>query len=287
MPRSLKTSLLRRYYRALNAWAWRRAERPPVLSEEREIPGPGGTIGLRIYRPAGAEAKRTVLYFHGGGWVLGDLETHRPFCEQLCANTRSEVVAVDYRRAPEAPFPAAVDDCVAAASWLVERDGGTEQGPVYVGGDSAGGNLTAVAVREVEGIAGQLLFYPAVAHYESDFPSYTQYGRQLSLPRSQMIWFWDCYLAGQAPEDAAERSAPLGWDDHSGLPPALVITAEMDALKDEGIAFAAALSEAGVPMEHWHFERARHGFLCSEGLSTAHREAMKAIRCWFESLETS
>lgn len=287
MLQSLKVGLLRRFYRAQNSWAWRRAPQASVVSESREIPGPGGPIGLRLYRPSDGEAERTVLYLHGGGWVLGDLETHRPFCERLSGDTRSEVVVVDYRRAPESPFPAAIDDCAAAARWLLDRNSGAGAAQVYIAGDSAGGNLTTVTVREVDGVAGQLLFYPVTAHYGRDFPSYQQYGRELSLPRGLMAWFWDCYLAGRAPEEAAERSMPLEWGDLAGLPPALVVTAERDALKDEGIAYAAALDAAGVSTAHWHFERARHGFLCSEGPTEAHREAMQLISDWFERRESS
>jgi acetyl esterase len=241
MWQDLKVNLLRRYYRVMNAWAWRRHRAADVLAEALEIPGPAAPIPARLYRPAGGVAERSLLYFHGGGWVLGDLETHRPFCEQLCRETRSAVIAVDYRRAPEHPFPAAVEDCLAATDWVLGGMAGrSAPAPLFVGGDSAGGNLAAVVARGRGDLAGQILIYPVTAHYRRGFPSYRQYARGHVLTRSLMVWFWDTYLAGCDVEAAAPQSMPLEWVSPSGLPPALVITAEFDPLKDEGVAFSCA-----------------------------------------------
>jgi acetyl esterase len=286
MLQKFKIALLRGYYRGLNAWAWRRGAANGVETEDLEIQGPGGALALRIYRPA-SEPERCVLYFHGGGWALGDLETHHPFCTRLCRETGSLVAALHYRRAPEHPFPAAVDDCLAAVDWALgtlARESVSAE--VFVGGDSAGGNLAAVVANLRRAVAGQLLIYPVTAHYVRGFPSYQQYARGHGLTRSLMVQFWDSYLAGAEPESAAPLSAPLEWTDLSGLPPALLITAEFDPLKDEGIRYAGELAAAGVPTMHRHFAAARHGFLCSEGASADHRDAMGLIAGWLRGDST-
>lgn len=281
MLQRLKVGLLRGYYRGLNTWAWRRSAVPAVDVASLEIQGSGKGLGLRIYRPAAVVPERCILYFHGGGWVLGDLETHHPFCARLCQDTRSLVAAVDYRRAPEHPFPAAVEDCLAATDWaLGTLAGESATGQLFIGGDSAGGNLAAVVASQRPAVGGQLLIYPVTAHYGRNFPSYRRYARGHGLTRGLMVWFWDSYLAGEDPGVAAPLSAPLERAERSGLPRTLVITAEFDPLKDEGIRYAEALAAAGVPTMHRHFAAARHGFVCSEGATAEHREAMGVVAEW-------
>jgi acetyl esterase len=287
MLQQLKVALLRRYYRAHNWYVWRRVAAPPVTVRDRTVEGPAGALPLRCYACTPAEVERVIVYFHGGGWVLGDLQTHDPFCRQLSHRTRSVVVAVDYRLAPEHPFPAAVEDCEAATRWVQGHldDLGAAGKPVLVAGDSAGGNLAAVTARKVNGLAGQILVYPVTSHYHDAPPSYAENARGYGLTRNLMIWFWDTYLQGSAAARLTSHplATPLDWDDLQGLPPALVLTAGLDPLRDEGASFADRLAEAGVPCRHCPHPRALHGFACSEGLSEPHREAMRQIRQWLDA----
>jgi acetyl esterase len=279
-----KVRLLRSYYLMSNRWNWRRQAPTGVAVSDHRIEGPGGQITLRTYRPAAQPVSRVIVYFHGGGWVIGGLETHHPFCQQLCAKAKSEVIAVDYRLAPEHPFPAAVDDCRAALAWIRRRQAGPEAASLYVAGDSAGGNLAAVVARNEPGIHGQILIYPVTAHYDKELPSYEENASGYGLTRKLMTWFWDTYLGSAAAKDAArhELAAPLDWDSHSSLPAALVVTAGLDPLRDEGELFAEKLKQAGTDCTHLFFENAMHGFVCSEGLNTNHRTAMLEMVNWLD-----
>jgi acetyl esterase len=284
----MKVGFLRRYYRLMNWYAWRGAAKTEVTMQDTAISSPEGSIPLRIYRVESEQAERLIVYFHGGGWVLGDLETHRPFCEQLCASTRSMVVAVDYRLAPGHPFPAAVQDCQAATRWVLENSAALHAAglPVFVAGDSAGGNLAAVVAKSVGSLAGQILIYPVTAHYSLELPSYAENASGYGLTRNLMIWFWDTYLRGStagAPS-VRELSTPLDWESAGELPPALVLTAEFDPLRDEGIRFSELLSASGTPCRHRLFNGALHGFLCSEGLSRHHLEGMLEMIDWLDSI---
>jgi acetyl esterase len=284
MLQKFKVALLRRYYRALNWYAWRRVPPPPVTVRDRAVEGPAGAIPVRSYSGASQDAERVIVYFHGGGWVLGDLQTHDPFCRQLCHRTGSVVVAVDYRLAPEHPFPAAVEDCEAVTRWVQGNldDLGAAGRPVLVAGDSAGGNLAAVTARNVAGLAGQILVYPVTSHYRDAPPSYAENAKGYGLTRNLMVWFWDTYLQGSvaARETSHPLAMPLGWEDFQGLPPAIVFTAGLDPLRDEGAHFADRLADAGIPCTHWPYPRAMRGFVCSEGQSEPHREAMEQIAQW-------
>jgi acetyl esterase len=248
-----------------NLTAFRAAPEPIARVENRTIPGPAGEIPVRIYAPRTDPDLPVLVYYHGGGWVLGDLDTHDGTTRMLAKMIDGIVVSVDYRLAPEHKFPAAIDDAYAAASWVVGNAGAIGGDPerVAIGGDSAGGNLTAcVALRARDAgdprLVHQLLVYP-VTDARFDTPSYRDNAEGYFLSRSDMEWFWNHYLRG--PHDATHPYAsPLQARDLRGLPPATVITAEFDPLRDEGEAYAARLAEAGVPTELKRYDGVIHGF---------------------------
>ncbi len=233
--------------------------------ENRTIPGPAGEIAVRIYTPAGDGPLPVLVYFHGGGFVICDLDSHDSICRALANGGGCVVISVDYRLAPESPFPAAPEDCYAATCWAAEQpaSAGFDASRLAVGGDSAGGNLSAVVAlmaRDRSGprIAHQLLIYP-VTDCAFDTPSYRENAEGYLLSREMMRWFWHRYL--ENPEDAANPMAsPLRAEKLEGLPAATVITAEFDPLRDEGEAFAAKLEAAGVPMERTRYDGMFHGF---------------------------
>jgi acetyl esterase len=244
---------------------------PPPVGELRELQadGPLGPIPLRLYRPVGATAGQALpalVYYHGGGWVIGDLDTHDTLCRELANHSGCAVVSVDYRLAPEHRFPAAVDDSIAALRW-VRREAaalGIDPARVAVGGDSAGGNLAAVvalAAREAGDAppAFQLLIYPATDQHRSA-PSHRTNGQGYLLTTDTMAYFTDHYIPDRA-HYADWRASPLLHPDLSGLPPALVLTAGYDPLRDEGLAYAQRLTEAGNRATHLSFERQIHGFI--------------------------
>ena len=232
--------------------------------EDRLVPGPAGDIPLRIFRPEADGVFPLVMFFHGGGWVIGDLDTHDEFCRQLCVGAASVVVSVDYRLAPEAKFPAAPEDCYAATCWAVEHasEMGADGTRLCVAGDSAGGNLAAavsIMARDRAGpsIRHQLLMYP-VTDFNFDTASYRENAEGYFLSQAMMRWFWGHYLA-----DESQGSDPLASPLHgnlTALPTATVITAEYDPLRDEGIAYAEALAAAGVAVEYRLFVGMIHGF---------------------------
>lgn len=250
--------------------------------EDRTIEGPDGDLALRIYTPvaAGGDALPVLVYFHGGGWVIGDLETHDALCRTLANEADCKVVAVDYRLAPEHVFPAAVDDCYAALKW-VEANGasiGVDATRIAVAGDSAGGNLAAVVSQIAKAEKGpeisfQLLIYP-VTDTDTDTGSYRANESGYLLDREGMVWFFDHYLKGADRSDP--RIAPLKAASLSGLPAAYVVTAGFDPLRDEGRAYADALKAAGVAVEHVNYDGMIHGFFNLQGALDVGREAVKA-----------
>jgi acetyl esterase len=221
------------------------------------------------------------MFFHGGGWVIGDLDTHDVVCRRLANAAKCAVVSVDYRLAPEHKFPAAVEDCVAATEWVAEQAAalGVDSARMAVGGDSAGGNLAAVVALHARDHGGpalrlQLLIYPAT-EFAMRHPSHTTRGEGFLLTHSTMKWFRDAYLRSDA--DMADwRASPLRAADVSRLPPAYILTAGFDPLSDEGAAYADRLSSAGVPVQHVHLPGQIHGFITMGKLIPAAGEAASA-----------
>ncbi|GAA5232043.1 alpha/beta hydrolase [Verticiella sediminum] len=244
---------------------------PPALArvEDLSAPGPHGPIALRLYAASTPQQGRlpVLVYYHGGGWVIGDLQTHDTLCRQLAQASGCAVVAVDYRLAPEHRFPAAVDDCLAATRWVAAEAGrlGLDASRLAVGGDSAGGNLAAVASlyardhADMPRIAFQLLIYPATDQRRGT-PSHETNGDGYVLTRDTMTYFHDHYLIDDR-HDTDWRASPLLHEDLARLPPALVITAGYDPLRDEGLYYAQRLTEAGNRATLVSFERMIHGFI--------------------------
>jgi acetyl esterase len=242
----------------------------PEVDAVRELQaeGPHGAIPLRLYRPLGSGAAVTpvLVYFHGGGWTIGDLDTHDTLCRELANGAGCAVVSVDYRMGPEHRFPAAIDDALAATRW-VRREAaslGVDADRLAVGGDSAGGNLAAVvalAGRDAGDlpIAFQLLIYPAT-DMRRGHPSHERNGRGYLLTRESIAYYHDHYIDDMR-HDLDWRASPLLASDFSGLSPALVITAGHDPLVDEGADYARRLSDAGNRVSYVCFERQIHGFI--------------------------
>jgi acetyl esterase len=237
----------------------------PEVASVRDIviPSQAGGMPARVYSPA-SDAPGVVVYFHGGGWVFGSLDGWDASVRALAVASGCDVVSVDYRLAPEHVFPAAADDAFDALLWVAADAGLAGGRPIVVAGDSAGGNLATVAAlraRDAGGppIALQVLVYP-VTDSDLDRKAYHEYtGNELILNRQDMVWFWDHY----APDPAARSNpyaAPLRATDLTGLPPAFVITAEHDPLREEGFAYADRLQAARVPVEHRHYGSQIHGF---------------------------
>jgi acetyl esterase len=230
--------------------------------EDRSLPG---GLKVRIYRPEGKGPFAALLFFHGGGWVVGDLDSHDHVCLSLCRRAGVAVISVDYRLSPETPFPGALDDCDAALRWASERAAelGIDPKRIAVGGDSAGAQLAIglalrVGAKGGPPIAFQLLIYPVTdRNFETE--SYREFASGFGLTRNNMSWFWECYLpdGGTLPVEAA----PLRALTLKGLPPAFVLTAEFDILRDEGEAFARRLHKEGVPVRGVRIQGMNHGFI--------------------------
>lgn len=234
---------------------------------EQSIPGPGGDITVRIITPAETAdgPLPCLIYYHGGGWVIGDLDTLDTTCRSLANKSGSKIVSVGYRLAPEHKFPAPLDDCYAALRWVADNGAkiGVDPDRLAVGGDSAGGNLAAaVAIRARDeggpALRYQVLVYP-VTNHSFDTPSYQENADGYLLTKDMMVWFWDHYLDSDS-DGQNPLASPLLADDLSGLPPAIVLTGEFDPLRDEGEAYAAKLSEAGVPVTQRRYDGQIHAF---------------------------
>ena len=254
----------------------------PVRSiENLRIPGPDCEIPIRIYTPDAPAPRPALVYFHGGGWVVCDLDTHDVVCTAIAHRAGAVVIAVDYRLAPEHKFPAAVTDSYAATAWVASNAKrlGIDPKRISVGGDSAGGNLAAVVSlksRDEDGpaIALQVMVYPATDLSSFDTPSYQEFGESHYLTKSEMEWFRQHYLRSM--EDARDpHASPLLALDLSELPPALIITAECDPLRDEGEAYAKRLANDGVPVKYTCYPGMIHPFF---SLSGAIPQAFDAIQ---------
>ncbi len=272
---------------AVDARVWFNSFRRPFevpigAVENRSISGPGGDIPVRIFTPvnAGSEILPVLVYFHGGGWVVGDLDSHDAVCRSLTNASGCKIVSVDYRMAPEDPWPASPDDCFAAVEWVVANAAelGVNVNRLAVGGDSAGGNLAAAVTLRAHAangprIAFQLLIYPAVDATMS-LPSNESNGSGYFLEKVGMEWFYGHYL--QAGADAKNPDiSPLFADDFSGLPAAYVVTAEYDPLRDEGRAYAEKLQAAGVAVEYINYPTMIHGFFGFQAMVDVSGEAVR------------
>ncbi|WP_231982467.1 alpha/beta hydrolase [Mycobacterium sp. E787] len=264
---------------------------------DHAIPGPAGAIALRVYHPHGkADGPRAgIVFYHGGGFVFCDIESHDGFCRALARGTQAVVASVGYRLAPEHPAPAAALDAFAAFRWVIEHaDGlGVDASRTAVAGDSAGANLaavTAILCREngVARPAAQLLLYPAVdPSFDTD--SYHRYGTGYFNTRAAMQWYWHQYLGGERDFDPPWIVAPARAESHTDLPPAVIVTAGLDPLHSEGCDYARRLRDAGVPVVHRDFPGLFHGFLTIQPFPPADsarelvcgdlRELLAPIRC--------
>ena len=248
--------------------------------ENTAVPGPLGDIPVRIYTPKGEGPFPALVYYHGGGWVIGDLDAVDVPCRMLTNRADCVVVSVDYRMAPENKFPAAAEDCYAATKWVAENAASIQVDPerVAIGGDSAGGNLTAVVALMARDRGGpslvyQMLIYP-VTNRDYETVSYRDNGDGYFLTKDSMVWFWNHYLREE--QDAVNPYAsPLLADDLSGLPPALVLTAEYDPLRDEGEAYAQRLEAAGIEVEATRYNGMIHGFFWMPGALDQGRKAIE------------
>jgi acetyl esterase len=261
--------------------------------EDRKVPGPAGKIPLRIYTPAQKPPTGVLMWFHGGGWVLGDLESHDPVCRALATGSGCVTVSVDYRLAPENKFPAAAEDCYAATKWAAENLTALSApgAKLAIAGDSAGGNLAAAVAlmardRGAPQLALQLLVYPAIDS-ANDTPSQKRFAEDgYILSRLDMEWFWGHYL-----KSPADRENPYACPNHAkslaGLAPARVITAGYDPLCDEGEAYAEQMKKAGVAVTLTRYPGVTHGFfsmgaMLDEG-KRAQKEACAALRAALRS----
>ena len=269
---------------------------PPLLRsvEPLAIETTGGVIPARLYRPRTLRESNglapCLVFFHGGGWVIGDLDTHDVVCRKLADEGQLIVISVDYRRAPEYKFPAAVDDAIAATAWIAghARDLGIDPRHLVVGGDSAGGNLAAVvaiSARDGNGpdIAGQVLVYPAT-DFAMTHPSHREPETSILLTHTVIRWFRDHYLARAA--DAEDwRASPARIEALAGLPPAYVLTAGADPLRDEGEEYARRLEQAGVPVTYRTFPGQFHGFFTMGKLLDQANIAVRDIGGWLRALK--
>jgi acetyl esterase len=266
------------------------AARPPYpehLEVETRIVDAQRPVRIRVYRPRATHTLPALIYMHGGGWVIGSVDGHDSITAALAVDTPCVVISVDYARAPEHPFPAATDDCRAVVEWVFANAGsiGVDAGKIFVGGDSAGGNLAAAMTLAFRGSArqlrGQLLLYPCV---DTDFtrPSYRSEANAPYLKAAEMIWFWDQYCP-----DPAQRKNPLAAPIHAenfeGLPAAFIVVAEHDPLRDDGHAYAGCLERAGVPVAFRPGLGLIHGFVRARAVCEAAQAEHLAMTQWLRT----
>ena len=269
---------------------------PPQLQsiEPLAIPSPAGSIAARVYTPVklrkANELAPCLVFFHGGGWVIGNLDSHDVVCRKLADEGQLIVISVDYRLAPEHKFPAAVEDAVAATTWIAghAKELGIDASRLMIGGDSAGGNLAAVvaiSARDGNGpaIAGQVLIYPAV-DFAMKHPSHREPETSILLTHSVIRWFCNHYLNGAADIDNWKAS-PARAQTLAGLPPSYVMTAGADPLRDEGDEYAARLKQAGVGVTYRHFPGQFHGFFTMGKLLPQANVALTEIAGWLKALK--
>jgi len=290
---TLPPSEAREYYRAARPIV---NPDPPALESSKplSISAPHGAIRARIYTPKALRKNNglapCLVFFHGGGWVIGDLDTHDVVCQKLAHEGELIVISVDYRLAPEHKFPAAADDAITATKWVADnaRQFGIDAAHLLVGGDSAGGNLAAVvalAARDGGGpkLAGQVLVYPAT-DFAMKHPSHSEPETSILLTDSVIKWFCNHYLSSAA-DIENWKASPARAKTLAGLPPAYVLTAGADPLRDEGAEYAARLKEAGVPVTYRHFPGQFHGFFTMGKLLQQANVAVTEIAGWMKALK--
>ena len=260
---------------------------PEGLLVETRVIDASRPVRVRIYRPASAHPLPALVYMHGGGWVIGSIDSHDQITAAIAADTPCVVISVDYARAPEHPFPAAVDDCEVAVRWTFENADkvGVDPAAIFVGGDSAGGNLAAAMTLlfrdKKPTLRGQLLIYPCV-DVDFDRPSYHSEANAPYLKAREMIWFWNQYC----PREEQRRNplaVPIHAESHAGLPPAFVVVAEHDPLRDDGRAYSERLMAAGVEVTFRPGKGLIHGFVRARSICSAAEAEHLAMTNWIRS----
>jgi len=257
-------------------------------AEDRLIPGPNGAVPVRMYTPSGKGPFPLFIYIHGGGWTIGSIEEYDTTCRLLASETGAKVISVEYRLAPEHPFPAGLEDCYAAAEWIFEHAAELNGDPtnLTIGGDNAGGNLSAAVAlmardRNKSFISRQVLMYPATDYYHyrvySEYDSIIENGDGYVLTNVDMSYFWTLYL-GDEMHAANSYASPIRARDFNNLPPTLLITAEYDPLRDEGELYGVKLRQAGTHVQAKRFDGMIHGFVSLFPDQKEGREALELIR---------
>ncbi len=272
----------RREYRRM-VGVLERSEAPAPITHDRRVETAAASVPVRVYKPRAAKGQPAIVYFHGGGFVIGDLETHDGFCRRLCRECDAVVIAVDYRLAPEHPFPAAVQDAVAVTQWVLEEAAelGVDSDRVAVAGDSAGGNLALNVSVEVEGICFALPIYPS-ADNSGRTPSQRRFGHGFGLDQTTVDWFMERYARNEDPHH--RWLSPLLSKDLQRCPPTHVAIAGYDVLRDEGLALAERLVELGVSATHKVYPGLTHGFVHFTRISSANEAVAELTRVLWGAL---
>jgi len=288
----LKAYLFRIYYRIISKKAWQDAPVAPQLKVSNLlIPGAVEQLRARMYH--GEADRPLIVYFHGGGWVIGSLDTHDPFCRSLADASKSTIMSIDYRLAPEHVFPAAHDDCLSATDWILANLNtlAPNNGKVVLAGDSAGGNLTACTAATLINeprLVGTIMIYPATEHYLKGFPSFREHAKSKPLTAPIMRWFIDTYLGDTAPAATEAKTVFVNRrTDYKGFPRSLVVTAERDVLRDDGKRLGITLRQAGVDTTYHHYANEAHGFACSEGPTEGHQHFIALATEWLAPLRSN
>lgn len=288
----LKALVFRYYYRYINRKAWQEfAPGEQVQTSTLLIPSAEGELRARMYH--GREDCPLIIFFHGGGWVIGDIDTHDPFCKTLAEASGCTLMSIDYRLAPEHPFPAAHNDCLDATRWILDNLNtlAPNNGLAVLAGDSAGGNLTACTIAslpEEPRIVGSIMIYPATEHYLQGFPSFTEHARSKPLTAPIMRWFVDTYLGDTTPAaPEAKQIFVSRRSDYREFPRSLIVTAERDVLRDDGRRLSIRMRQAGVDVTYHHYDDEAHGFACSEGPVAGHLHFVALAADWLTAYRTN